>query len=90
MIAASVSARALRHRGPECRRHGPRPQAGGRKQATVRVGHDVALAPMDLLCGVAAFEPPFRSAVLTVWLSMMAAEGEASRPARSRSAMTGA
>jgi hypothetical protein len=45
---------------------------------------------MDLFSGVAAFEPPFRSAVLTVWLSMMAAEGEASRPARSRSAMTGA
>jgi hypothetical protein len=45
---------------------------------------------MDLLSGVVAFEPPFRSAVLTVWLSMIAAEGEASRPARSRSAMTGA
>jgi hypothetical protein len=30
-----------------------------RKQATVRVGHDVALAPVDLLSGVAAFEPPY-------------------------------
>jgi hypothetical protein len=56
-----------------------RPSAGDRQQATVCVGHDVALAPMDLLCGVVAFELPFRSAVLTVWLSMMAAEGEASK-----------
>jgi hypothetical protein len=57
--AASVSARHLRRRGPECRRHGTRPQAGDRKQATVRVGHDVALAPVDLLSGVVAFEPPY-------------------------------
>ena len=47
------------------------------------VYNDVALAPVDLLAGVVAACPPF-SAVLTDWLSMIAAEGEGLRPSSSR------
>jgi len=59
-----------------------------RQQPPVSVGQDVALASVDALSGVIALESPFWSAVRTVWLSMMAADGDASRPARSRSVMT--
>jgi hypothetical protein len=52
-------------------------------QQTGGVGHDVALAPLDLLaascpCGL----PP--SIVLTDWLSMTPADGLGWRPATSR------
>lgn len=59
-----------------------------RQEPPVGVGQDVPLAPVDAFSGVIPFESPFWSAVRTVWLSMIAAEGDASRPARSRSAMT--
>ena len=59
-----------------------------RQQPPVGVRQDVPLAPVDALSGVITLGSPFWSAVRTVWLSMIAAEGEASRPARSRSAMT--
>ena len=40
-----------------------------RRQATLGVGQDMALASMDPLSGVAAFGPsPFRPAVRTIWL----------------------
>jgi hypothetical protein len=45
-----------------------------------RVDDEVALAPFDLLAGVVAVGPPF-CAVFTDWLSMIAAEGVAFRPA---------
>lgn len=59
-----------------------------RQQAPIGVGQDVTLASVDAFACIVAFESPFWSAVRTVWLSMMAAEGDASRPARSRSSMT--
>ena len=59
-----------------------------RQQAPIGVGQDVALASMDAFTCIVAFESPFWSAVRTVWLSMIAADGEASRPDRSRSSMT--
>ncbi len=55
----------------------PEQQAGG-------VDGDVALAAFDLLGGIIAARPPF-SVVFTLWLSMTAAVGLASRPSCSRS-----
>lgn len=59
----------------------------GVKQQAFGVYEDVALLALDLLAGVIARRvdrsPPF-SALLTLWLSMMAAVGLASRPAFSR------
>jgi hypothetical protein len=53
------------------------------------VDQDVPLLTFDLLAGVVAWRidrvPPF-SAPLTLWLSMIAAVGLASRPAASRHA----
>jgi hypothetical protein len=49
-----------------------------------------ALAALDALFGIISFESPFWSAVRTVWLSMTAALGEASRQARSRSSRSSA
>ncbi len=50
-------------------------------------GDDVALLALELLAGIEArwinVKPPF-SAPFTLWLSMMATVGLASRPARSR------
>jgi hypothetical protein len=57
------------------------------EQPPVRVGQDMALATGDLLGGVIAPRTPLWSAVRTDWLSMMAAVGLGSRPARSRSAV---
>jgi hypothetical protein len=48
---------------------------------------DMALAALDLLGSVVAARPPF-SVVLTLWVSMMAAVGLASRPSVSRSVVT--
>jgi hypothetical protein len=48
---------------------------------------DMALAALDLLGSVVAARPPF-SVVLTLWVSMIAAVGLASRPSVSRSVMT--
>lgn len=48
------------------------------------VDRDVAFAAPDLLGRIIAARPPF-SVVLTLWVSMMAAVGLASRPSRSRS-----
>lgn len=48
-----------------------------------RVHHHVALAPSQLLGRVVSPRPPF-SVVFTVWLSMMAALGVGSPPARCR------
>ena len=57
------------------------------EQPSVRVGQDMALATGDLLLGgVITPRTPLWSAVRTDWLSMMAAVGLGSRPARSRSA----
>ncbi len=47
---------------------------------------DMALAALDLLGGIVAAWPPF-SVVLTLWVSMMAAVGLASRPSFSRNVM---
>ena len=47
---------------------------------------DVPLAPVDAFPSARAFAP-LRSAVRTVWLSMIEAKGDASRPARSRPIM---
>ena len=47
--------------------------------AAVRVDEGVTLATIDFLSRIVAF---------TLWLSMIAAEGLASRPTRSRSAIT--
>jgi hypothetical protein len=56
-------------------------------QETLRIDEDVALLALDLFAGVVAGRvdrsPPF-SALLTLWLSMIAAVGLASRPAASR------
>jgi hypothetical protein len=48
---------------------------------------DMALAALDLLGGIVAERPPF-SVVLTLWVSMMAAVGLASRPSVSRNVVT--
>ena len=57
------------------------------QQQTLRVYKDMALPTLDLLAGIVAWRvnrrAPF-SALLTLWLSMMAAVGLASRPAFSR------
>ena len=58
----------------------------GEHQQALRVDQDVALLALDLLARVKpgpVREPPF-SALLTLWLSMIAAAGLASRPALSR------
>ena len=56
-------------------------------QQALRIDEDVALLAQDLLAGVVArridASPPF-SALLTLWLSMIAAVGLASRAAASR------
>ena len=57
------------------------------EQQSLRVHRDVALAPLQPLGGIPAARPPF-SVVLTLWVSMMAAVGLASRPAPSRSMTT--
>ena len=57
------------------------------EQQAGRVDRDVTLAALDLFTRVVAPRPPF-SVVLTLWLSMMAALGLASRPSRSRSRVT--
>ena len=57
------------------------------EQQSLRVDPNVALAPLDLLGGIIAARPPF-SVVFTLWLSMMAAVGLASRPSLSRSIVT--
>ena len=55
------------------------------------VGFDqrLTLAPVDLLARIVTARAA-ASVVLTLWLSMIAAEGLASRPTRSRSAITSA
>ena len=59
----------------------------GVQQKALRIYQDVALLAFDLLSriktGRVDREPPF-SALLTLWLSMIAAVGLASRPASSR------
>jgi hypothetical protein len=55
-------------------------------QQALRIDEDVALLALDPLAGIETMrvrDPPF-SALLTLWLSMIAAVGEASRPACSR------
>jgi len=47
------------------------------------IDDQVPLAPLDFLARVVPSRPPF-SVVLTLWLSTMAAEGEAFRPAAKR------
>jgi len=47
------------------------------------VDNDMSLAAVDFLARVVAADPPF-SVVLTLWLSMIAALGVASRPAATR------
>ena len=49
----------------------------------VRIDERVAFAPVDLLASIVTASPP-ASVVLTLWLSMIAAEGLASRPTRSQ------
>lgn len=57
------------------------------QQQTERVDEDVPLAACDLLTRIEALRvdqrPPF-CAALALWLSMIAADGLASRPSRSR------
>ena len=59
----------------------------GAQQQALRIYQDVALLALDLFAGIVArrinAKPPF-SALFTLWLSMMAAVGLASRPASSR------
>ena len=59
----------------------------GVHQEALRIDENVPLLALDLLARVIPVRidarPPF-SALFTLWLSMMAAVGEASRPARSR------
>lgn len=58
----------------------------GVHQEALRVDENVPLLALDLLARIIAMRvagPPF-SALLTLWLSMIAAVGEASRAARSR------
>ena len=59
-----------------------------RAQASIGVGQDVALAPVDPLARIIALRSPCRSAVRTDWLSGIAAEGLTSGPIRPRSAIT--
>jgi hypothetical protein len=57
-------------------------------QQALRIDEDVAFLALDLFAGVVPRRivgPPF-SALLTLWLSMIAAVGLASREARSRHA----
>ena len=58
-------------------------------QQALRIDQDMPLLALDLLGCVVAVRvdagPPF-SALFTLWLSMMAAVGDASRPAFSRHA----
>ena len=72
--------------GPVPILHAGRMHAGGQQQAE-RVGQDVALAAIDLLARVIPGRvergPPLRLP-LTLWLSMTAVVGLASRPAFSR------
>jgi hypothetical protein len=56
------------------------------KQEAGGIDRDMALATLDLLGGIVAAWPPF-SVVLTLWVSMMAAVGLASRPSVSRNVM---
>ena len=57
------------------------------QQQALCIYQDMALLALDLLARIIAVRidrgPPF-SAALTLWLSIIAAEGLASRPARSR------
>jgi len=53
------------------------------QQQAQRVYGDMPLAALDLLAGVVTIAPPF-CGVRTDWLSMIAAEGVASRPAATR------
>ena len=55
----------------------------------VRVDQRMALASVDLLSGIVAAWPASLGG-LTLWQSMIAAEGLAPRPIRSRSAITSA
>jgi hypothetical protein len=59
----------------------------GLHQQALRIDEDVPLLAFDLLAAIEARRinpaPPF-SALLTLWLSMIAAVGLASRSARSR------
>jgi len=59
----------------------------GMEQQTQRIYENVALLALDLLARIIAMRidpgPPF-SALFTLWLSMMAAVGLASRPSCSR------
>jgi hypothetical protein len=59
----------------------------GVQDQALGVDQDMALLAFDLLVGIVAVRvdlaPPF-SALLTLWLSMIAAVGLASRPACSR------
>jgi len=57
--------------------------------AAVGVDQRVALAPINLLARIVTRGPP-ASVVFTLWLSIIAADGLASRPTRSRSAITSA
>src|SRR5712691_338318 len=56
------------------------------EQEAERIDHDVALSASHLLAGIPAARPPL-SVVLTLWLSMIAVVGLASRPSASRAAM---
>ena len=60
---------------------------GNRQQKSQRIDGDMALAPVYLLAGIVAADPPF-SVVFTLWLSRIAAVGLASRPSCSRTAIT--
>ena len=59
----------------------------GEQQKTLRVDRDMALLAFDFLACIIAWRinrgPPF-SALLTLWLSMIATVGLASRSANSR------
>jgi hypothetical protein len=59
----------------------------GVHQQALRIDEDMPLLPVDLLAAIKTRRmdptPPF-SALLTLWLSMMAAVGLACRPACSR------
>ncbi len=59
----------------------------GVEQKAYRIDKNVPLLALDLLARIIARRidpgPPF-SALFTLWLSMITAEGLASRPARSR------